>query len=279
MQRAARQRQREAAVVVAEGADLAGGGTQGPLRGAGVTQLGSHRATQMGWPEGPVSPTWGHPGGSNSPAGLGTASYWSYWGLNGEGMVPPLGDLGGGASHRGLVPTIRGWCQPLGAGATPLGMARGWCPPLVPRTWPIWDAWGLVSPLGMPPLGTGGDSHLVAVGAGATGLAGGGAAGWVPLQVGAGGTGLAGTGGVVQGMPRGAGGAGPPWLGGAASAEGGHPAQHVGDVDGVELGHVAGVPPALAPGAAVSIPRRDTAVPVPVPSSPPRGRACAGTPR
>lgn len=78
---------------------------------------------------------------------------------------------------------------------------------------------------------------------------------------------------MVQGVPRGAGGTGPPSAG-TAAAEGSHPPQHVGDVDGVELGHITGVTPALERRSASSGAgwgmegggeEGDAAVPIPVP--------------
>lgn len=137
-----------------------------------------------------------------------------------------------------------------------------------------------------PPGDTGRDRHLVAAGAGAAGVAGGGPVGGVTPQVGAGWAGLAGARATVHGIPRGTRGAGSSRLRGAASAEGCHPSQHISDVDRVQLGHVAGVPPALAPRAPVTIAHPCPPAPAAPPGgyvtpcpSPPRGRGCAGKPR
>lgn len=76
----------------------------------------------MGWPEGLVSPTWGRLGWVTALQGWVLPTIGAIGGQmrprvgTGEGMVPPLGHLGGGASHRGLVSTVRGWCHPLGDG-------------------------------------------------------------------------------------------------------------------------------------------------------------------
>lgn len=136
----------------------------------------------------------------------------------------------------------------------------------------IWDAGmteGTPPPTHTPPppgAGTRGAGHLVAAGAGAAGLAGVGSVVGVSPQVGVGRAAQAGARAPFQGVPGGTRGAGSSRLGGAAAAEGRHPPQHVGDVDGVELGHVAGVSPALAARAPVT-----TATDPPAPAAPPGG--------
>lgn len=285
--------QGEAAVVVAEGAELggAGGGSQGQP-GAGVTRPGTGSITYWGW--------------------LGS----SLWGQQRAGITPQ-GQLGGGGGVTlprwpgGLVSPP--WVQ-LGIGITcpDSDTHPGWPEALVSPTQD--GRGGLVSPLwgpqhhlfGMagggagitrgditppphgptPPGDTGRDRHLVAAGAGAAGVAGGGPVGGVTPQVGAGWAGLAGARATVHGIPRGTRGAGSSRLRGAASAEGCHPSQHISDVDRVQLGHVAGVPPALAPRAPVTIAHPCPPAPAAPPGgyvtpcpSPPRGRGCAGKPR
>lgn len=197
--------------------------------------------------------------------------------------------------------TVRDRCHPSEDGATHVGCQRLGSPSRVGDT--HWGQPGAVPPPApqsathqgcpggspAPPtprhVGTRGDAHLVAAGAGAAGLAGGGAVRWVAPQEGAGGTGLAGTSAVVQGVPGGAGGTEPP-SGGTAAAEGSHPPQHVGDIDGVELGHITGVTPALerssaSPSAGWNGGGGGVTLLSPslCPHSPPRGSACAGRPR
>lgn len=256
MQRLAGQCQGESAVTVAEGADLPGVGDC-------CHPMGSHRAAQPGCC---------HPQGG--------AEGW---------RVSPMED------GQGQMSPIRRWCHPRGMSEVgipqqswchPLGTARCCAPPQLPRVPPTRGAQG-GSPTPPTPrhVGTRGDAHLVAAGAGAAGLAGGGAVRWVAPQEGAGGTGLAGTSAVVQGVPGGAGGTEPP-SGGTAAAEGSHPPQHIGDIDGVELGHITGVTPALerssaSPSAGWNGGGGGVTLLSPslCPHSPPRGSACAGRPR
>lgn len=198
------------------------------------------------------------------------------------------GRSGTDVTHQKMVPPtwdVRGWDPPAEL-VPPTGDSQVLCPPQLPRVPPTKGCPG-GSPAPPTPrhVGTRGDAHLVAAGAGAAGLAGGGAVRWVAPQEGAGGTGLAGTSAVVQGVPGGAGGTEPP-SGGTAAAEGSHPPQHVGDIDGVELGHITGVTPALerssaSPSAGWNGGGGGVTLLSPslCPHSPPRGSACAGRPR